>query len=688
MNISELAKLSDEEKIEYLKNHNTELSEATKLDILKDIKNNDLRKKCVMDNPGNLGLKSKINFLIYLDRFNIFPNDENTSDFILGLYQKWLAESNDNERLECVNDQSDDQLDDDFKVVIIKSMEDTQLKIRCLENPDIQFHPFNIADIISSINNEQMKIDYLENPDMNFSSENKTKILQSLENEQMKIDYLENPDMKLTAKDKLNIIDSINNNQIKIGYLENFDIETFISNDTDDLTNSITDLDTSFKTEIINSLTDEQLRIACLTNENINTDSSVKSNVINSLIDEKLRITCLTDQTIALDPFAKSRVISLLTDEQIKLHYIQDSHIDFSEQDKLLMICSLQDNQKFEKFALLPDASYKKGLDLPPNMTIGIELEAEGTYAESLKNISETLNGWESKADLSLQNGVEVVSPILHSTEDDMYSLATVCNIMQKLDLNTSERCGGHIHFGTDFLGNDYNSWKNFLTIYNECEEIFYKMSNATSQVPRDNISINAMISSNDLSTIFENGEVCIETQEDFDKTIKPLQDTRQRGINLTNIYKNGKDTIEFRMPNGTIDVETVRENIKLFGSLLQVSKEMSLNPEYKKEEFDVLKQKDLTEKEKVEALLDLLFDDEQEQSIYRERWDSVKNHVIFERLKSETPTFKRRDYSMKNQIAGQIVDEVRPEDRQEFVHEIKEDISHEKDKSAEDILK
>ena len=112
----------------------------------------------------------------------------------------------------------------------------------------------------------------------------------------------------------------------------------------------------------------------------------------------------------------------------------------------------------------------------------------------------------------------------------------------------------GHIHFGADFLGSDHQAWENFYTIYNECEEILYKMSNATGQPPRQGVSNYAKTSNEVLAGMFETGEVRIKTQEDFEQVIKAMQDTRFRGVNVTNLGKDGKNTIEFRMPNGTIN--------------------------------------------------------------------------------------------------------------------------------------
>ena len=76
----------------------------------------------------------------------------------------------------------------------------------------------------------------------------------------------------------------------------------------------------------------------------------------------------------------------------------------------------------------------------------------------------------------------------------------------------------------------------------------------------------------------------------------------------------------------------------------------MTDNPEYKKDIFDKLKNKNVTEKRKLETLLELLFDKEQEKEIYRNRWDLVKEYNIFTELFKDNNTFKRGIYTMEEE--------------------------------------
>ena len=126
---------------------------------------------------------------------------------------------------------------------------------------------------------------------------------------------------------------------------------------------------------------------------------------------------------------------------------------------------------------------------------------------------------------------------------------------------------------------------------------------------------------------------------------VKKMTPDRYYGINLSNLG-NLKNTIEFRLPNGTINYRVVRENIKLFGSLLIIAKELTNGEEKLYKKFEYFKRHNISEALKVEALLDILFEKEEDKQIYRNRWDSVKDFKVFDNVKSKVPTFVRGDYS------------------------------------------
>ena len=87
---------------------------------------------------------------------------------------------------------------------------------------------------------------------------------------------------------------------------------------------------------------------------------------------------------------------------------------------------------------------------------------------------------------------------------------------------------------------------------------------------------------------------------------------TRYRGINFDNITNtDGKNTIEIRMPNGTINADTWIQNINLFGGIVKIAEEtaeiqskderkLSLEEKRKLDLFNKLGRDKLKNKEKL----------------------------------------------------------------------------------------
>ena len=126
---------------------------------------------------------------------------------------------------------------------------------------------------------------------------------------------------------------------------------------------------------------------------------------------------------------------------------------------------------------------------------------------------------------------------------------------------------------------------------------------------------------------------------ENFKKQILDFQKNRYKGINFKNLETGEKNTVEFRLPNGTVDANTWIQNINLFGGIIKTAQELSiiqeknvdeLNEEEKKklECFENIKSEKWDEKEKLEALLELVID-EPDREIYRQRYST--NHKLMQ---------------------------------------------------------
>lgn len=153
--------------------------------------------------------------------------------------------------------------------------------------------------------------------------------------------------------------------------------------------------------------------------------------------DEELR------NTLGLNGCDCSVLISQTNDVDYIKKYAQDKErqeklkFDQSDIDRLTLCSGNKEDiekrlQKIEEEQLEDDVSQ---IDLPEDMTIGIEIESEGNQSIGILNLTDLIGkGWGCKADGSLEEGVEVVSPILTgNTEESSKQIKRVCKRLKGL---------------------------------------------------------------------------------------------------------------------------------------------------------------------------------------------------------------------------------------------------------------
>ena len=127
------------------------------------------------------------------------------------------------------------------------------------------------------------------------------------------------------------------------------------------------------------------------------------------------------------------------------------------------------------------------------------------------------------------------------------------------------------------------------------------------------------------------------------------LDSNRYASMNLTNFGKGKKNTIEFRISNGTKNPETIKQNVFLYASILNTAVEMTINPEQYAARLQEFYKRDVSEEEKANAFLGLIMDEPQDRQVYMNRWRSVKDNPVFEASdgskKFASGTFNRDGY-------------------------------------------
>lgn len=394
--------------------------------------------------------------------------------------------------------------------------------------------------------------------------------------------------------------------------------------------------DESVKTKIICTLEKDKDKISLLNEVN---EEVSKVDIICSMEKDKNKINLLNEVN---EEVYKAYIIGSMKEDKNKLSLLHELK---DEQLKVATTLNLQNSEKKEELVssfIEKENNHKyTDLGLPPEMTVGAEIEVEEKESKTNQVLMETefLN-WNFKGDGSLQNGIETVSPIMHNTPKDVESIYTITNLLKQLGFDASERCGGHVHIGADYLKN-IDEIKELLEIWGSAEKNYFLISNKPGELPREGVQTYAT----PISDKIEKSELEKDDETEFIEDAKKVQDSRYSAINLMNV-NNEKNTIEFRLSNGTNDPNIWVENIRLYGRTVQMAHEISqiksklkkgqelTDKEVKKLVCKKLLKEDISLDEKMDALMELLFE-EDEREVYYERYEANK------KLEKETGVLK-----------------------------------------------
>lgn len=317
----------------------------------------------------------------------------------------------------------------------------------------------------------------------------------------------------------------------------------------------------------------------------------------------------------------------------------------------------------------LPDM-YRFGVELEAfNVTTGLPIGENSRSLYYSKESKEFLRAHRWKTtnflteSLNMDGGAELVSPILYDKEEDWQNLRETCEHMKKYpgkhgkEVITDDKCGCHIHIDARTLRGKTKEqsdaiMKNFLSLWAESEELMYKMCNDVGDPIRSGtmnvkgspihklaskmqrIKGMAMPIGEKIHKAIQNDDLKVSNKK-FGRLKRALSklklnSARYSGLNLTNIGNPDKDTVEFRIANGTLNPEVIKQNVYLYASLIETARTMTLQPERLGTKIDDFYKTDVDEKTKVDNFLRLVFENEQDQDIYRERWQSVRNAEVY----------------------------------------------------------
>ena len=231
---------------------------------------------------------------------------------------------------------------------------------------------------------------------------------------------------------------------------------------------------------------------------------------------------------------------------------------------------SLDDRMDYLSFIKEYLIDYRETLHLPSRSSFGVEIEYQGVPKEIVDEYIEGFGSFASHEEGDFEIGGEVVSRPLIDNFSNWYDLKEILIYMSKLDgIYTNGRAGAHVHMGAQMLKSE-DAFKRFLLLYAVYENIIYRFAYMDRNKARDNISTYAEPMRVELSRDYESLENC--------KSLKELKKEfdRYHGLNFKNIrsFKNfgDRNTIEFRMANGTLDPVLWQNTINLYAKLLLAS--------------------------------------------------------------------------------------------------------------------
>ena len=364
----------------------------------------------------------------------------------------------------------------------------------------------------------------------------------------------------------------------------------------------------------------------------------------------------------------------IINKTKMPLDIIKDLPIFKSEEGTIALELYSGESDTFDSNYTLEDIQ----ISLPEDMTIGVEIESTGFYSHLIHRTN-ALKGWQAKSDDSITNndgfkvGVEVISPVLSgNNEETTKSIVAVTKTLKAMGQYTNSSCGGHVHIGADYLKSE-QAFRNLFELWSNNEKILYIISNKAGELPRDSILKYAAPVSQDLENSYD-GIVQLENEDDLDNfknKIVDRQTKRMKAINFKNLGAEGKNTIEFRLSNGTVDSRTWIENVNLYGGLIRAAQELAeiqaKNPMDRTQEeiekiaiFDRLgTDTSLSEVERAELFIKLVIGDEKLRPIYMERYNAnrelLNQNPELEKELDEKISHSLVRYSDKNTIGREV---------------------------------
>ena len=265
------------------------------------------------------------------------------------------------------------------------------------------------------------------------------------------------------------------------------------------------------------------------------------------------------------------------------------------------MLSKLNNKQKEELLDYLDEFEFKylPSINLPNNLNFGIEIESENGNKSAIRRImkdeynafcTSTLtkkkdndySRWQISNDGSLDNGIELSSPIFKDEKETWIEIKNVCEMLKNNNAVATNKTGAHVHFNISFLGNDCQNYIRLFKLYTIYENILIKFGYGETKKARPGLFKYAKPCSQKLYKEMYFIENAINLS-DLGMWLYYEKHTAMnlRNTNFNDVNDERKNTIEFRSANGTINYIIWQNIINTYGHLFMSAKNTDLDMEF-----------------------------------------------------------------------------------------------------------
>ena len=283
-------------------------------------------------------------------------------------------------------------------------------------------------------------------------------------------------------------------------------------------------------------------------------------------------------------------------------------------------------------------------IGIDENISIGLEVEVDNDINNDFSFGNQaTYELYRSERDATVPLGLEFKSPVFHDG-NDVPKIASFFKTIQDVGFYYDEKqhnCSGQINLGLDYLDTK-ESILNFYQIYCNCEELLFYISNKEGQLSRQRIyrnskfkPISELIGKRVIRDTATREELLNELFANHISSKLGLK-YKQNTVCIRDLYSKRTARLEFRIPNGSADFEVWKDNIRLYGKMMETAKKIeniSKKDYLSEREAEQMNSfvsllYDVPLEEKQYHLMNLLFEDESLKDIYNKRYHATVREI------------------------------------------------------------